>query len=71
MSSSSDVDSVQSKPETAWYILPTVAWMIIAGDAMHNFVDGLAIGAAFAANLETGIALSIAVMCHELPHELG
>nr|AKN21677.1 slc39a-12 [Schmidtea mediterranea] len=48
-----------------------VAWMIIFGDALHNFIDGLSIGAAFSHNTMTGISLSIAVICEELPHELG
>lgn len=51
--------------------LPTVAYLIILGDVLHNFVDGLAIGAAFADGYQSGLAISIAVMCHELPHELG
>lgn len=38
---------------------------------MHNFSDGLAIGAAFSAGLTGGISTSVAVFCHELPHELG
>ncbi|XP_054722570.1 LOW QUALITY PROTEIN: zinc transporter ZIP10-like [Uloborus diversus] len=48
-----------------------VAWMVIMGDGLHNFCDGLAIGAAFAFGVEGGISTSVAVFCHELPHELG
>ena len=51
--------------------IATVAWMIIIGDTLHNISDGLAIGAAFTEDITGGISTSIAVFCHELPHELG
>ncbi|TMS06717.1 Zinc transporter ZIP10, partial [Larimichthys crocea] len=51
--------------------IASIAWMVIMGDGMHNFSDGLAIGAAFSANLTGGISTSVAVFCHELPHELA
>ncbi|XP_075686082.1 zinc transporter ZIP10 [Rhinoderma darwinii] len=51
--------------------IANIAWMVIMGDGMHNFSDGLAIGAAFSAALTGGISTSVAVFCHELPHELG
>ncbi|XP_077996720.1 metal cation symporter ZIP14-like [Glandiceps talaboti] len=51
--------------------IASVAWMVIMGDGLHNFTDGLAVGAAFADNLTGGISTSIAIFCHELPHELG
>ena len=55
-----------SKPTIA-----TVAWMIIFGDGVHNFIDGLSIGAAFSESILTGISVSVAVLCEEFPHELG
>ncbi|XP_018645397.1 solute carrier family, putative [Schistosoma mansoni] len=48
-----------------------VAWMVIMGDGLHNFTDGMAIGAAFAQSISGGLSTSVAVFCHELPHELG
>lgn len=45
--------------------------MILLSDAFHNFCDGLAMGASFAASIGTGLSTSFAIFCHELPHELG
>uniref|UniRef100_T1IM00 EF-hand domain-containing protein n=1 Tax=Strigamia maritima TaxID=126957 RepID=T1IM00_STRMM len=51
--------------------IATVAWMIIFGDGLHNFIDGLSIGAAFNKSILTGVSISLAVLCEEFPHELG
>jgi hypothetical protein len=48
-----------------------VAWLIIFGDGLHNFIDGLSIGAAFTESVVKGISICLAVMCEEFPHELG
>uniref|UniRef100_A0A8C0J642 Solute carrier family 39 member 8 n=2 Tax=Chelonoidis abingdonii TaxID=106734 RepID=A0A8C0J642_CHEAB len=49
----------------------TIAWMITLSDALHNFIDGLAIGASFTLSLLQGLSTSIAILCEEFPHELG
>ncbi|XP_014255814.1 zinc transporter ZIP8-like isoform X3 [Cimex lectularius] len=48
-----------------------VAWMIIFGDGIHNFIDGVTIGAGYSQSIPTGLGLSIAIACEEYPHELG
>ena len=48
-----------------------VAYMVVFGDGLHNFIDGLSIGAAFTDSILLGISVSVAVLCEELPHELG
>lgn len=57
-------------PKRATGIAP-VAWMIIIGDGLHNFIDGLSIGAAFSESIYQGMIICIAVIFEELPHELG
>jgi zinc and cadmium transporter len=45
--------------------------MILIGDSIHNFVDGVAIAAAFTESVPLGIATSVAVIAHEVPQEVG
>lgn len=48
-----------------------VGHLVIVSDAVHNLVDGLAIGAAFLVSPEIGIATTIAIALHEIPQEIG
>lgn len=47
------------------------AVLVIVGDTLHNFIDGVAIGAALLINLPTGIITALAVAAHEIPQEIG
>jgi zinc and cadmium transporter len=45
--------------------------LVIIGDAVHNFADGIVVAAAFLTSIPLGLAASIAVIAHEIPQEVG
>ena len=45
--------------------------MIVVGDTIHNFVDGILIAAAFIADTGLGIVTALAIIAHEIPQEVG
>ena len=45
--------------------------LLTVGDSIHNFLDGIAIGAAFMTDFQLGIVTSIAIAAHEIPSEMG
>ena len=45
--------------------------MILIGDGLHNFLDGILIAAAFLTDIHLGIVTSLAVAAHEIPQEVG
>ncbi len=49
----------------------TAGTLIIIGDSIHNFVDGVLIAAAFLTDVKLGIVTSLAVTAHEIPQEVG
>jgi zinc and cadmium transporter len=50
---------------------PELAAINILGDAIHNFIDGVLIGASYLASPALGISTTAAVVFHEIPQELG
>jgi zinc and cadmium transporter len=46
-------------------------WMILVGDGLHNFTDGILIAAAFLANPALGLVTGLAIIAHEIPQEIG
>lgn len=46
-------------------------WMILIGDGLHNFTDGILIAAAFLADPQLGLVTGLAIIAHEIPQEIG
>jgi zinc and cadmium transporter len=49
---------------------PTVQ-LVLIGDVTHNLMDGALIGAAALVSVPLAVSTAIAVLAHEIPHELG
>ncbi len=49
---------------------PVVA-MVVAGDTIHNFVDGIVIAASFLVSQPLGMVTAVAVAAHEIPQEIA
>lgn len=47
------------------------SYVVLFGDIVHNFIDGLIIGASYLVSIPVGIATTIAVIFHEIPQEVG
>ncbi len=47
------------------------ALLNLIGDALHNFLDGIIIMVAFLSGTTNGIIVTLAVLFHELPQEIG
>ncbi len=45
--------------------------MNLVGDALHNFFDGVIIAGSFVVSIPLGISTLVAVVAHEIPHEIG
>ncbi|MBX9906365.1 ZIP family metal transporter [Patescibacteria group bacterium] len=49
----------------------SAASLILVGDAIHNFADGIVIGTAFLINPTVGIVTAIGIALHEIPQEIA
>jgi len=49
----------------------TGSWAVLTGDSVHAFGDGVLVAAAFMTNFSLGVAASVAVLAHEIPHHMG
>ncbi|KAH1177826.1 hypothetical protein KIL84_011528 [Mauremys mutica] len=64
------VQDLQSSQSACYWLkgvrysdIGTLAWMITLSDGLHNFIDGLAIGASFTVSVFQGISTSVAILC--------
>ncbi len=46
-------------------------YLVIVGDGLHNFIDGLAIGVAFQVSPTLGVVTTVAIAAHEIPQEIA
>jgi len=58
-------------PVKSDYTHAAAGTLILIGDGIHNFIDGVLIGAAFLTDIHLGIVTSLAVTAHEIPQEVG
>lgn len=57
-------------PTSEHHVHP-VATLNIIGDGVHNFIDGILIGATYMVSVPIGITTTVAVILHEIPQEVG
>jgi zinc and cadmium transporter len=58
-------------PHDGEAVRPELAAINVIGDGIHNFIDGVLIGASWLAGPVLGLTTSVAVLFHEIPQELG
>lgn len=52
-------------------LVKTALPLVVVGDSIHNFIDGVAIAAAFLVEPALGVLVAFATFLHEIPHEMG
>lgn len=62
------VSKVYKPPESD---IKIAGYLNLAADFLHNFTDGLAIGASYMAGNNTGYLTTVTILLHEIPHEIG
>ena len=66
------MDARRGKVLTDIMTLQPVCWNVILGDLVHNFADGVTIGAAFLGCSSTiGWTVTASAVLHEIPHEIA
>jgi zinc and cadmium transporter len=64
-------EAVESAHAHADHHHASSGWLVLVGDGLHNFVDGVLIAAAFLTDFHLGVVTTFAIMAHEIPQEVG
>jgi len=64
-------EAVETAHAHAHHRRESSGWLILVGDGLHNFIDGVLIAAAFLTDLHLGVVTALAIMAHEIPQEVG
>ncbi|KAF3421227.1 hypothetical protein E2986_06556 [Frieseomelitta varia] len=67
----SDVVSKEKKAESSQSKIKIAGYLNLVADFLHNFTDGLAIGASYLAGKNIGYITTFTILLHEVPHEIG
>jgi len=59
------------EPEAAPEMRDAAVPLIVLGDTVHNFIDGVVIAGTFLVSIPMGIVTTLAVAAHEIPQEIG
>ncbi len=62
---------VQDGPEPWWLHKDMSGYLNLLANCTDNFTHGLAIAASYVASPMVGLLTTIAILCHEIPHEIG
>ncbi len=65
------VNAFEDQPEDTHTSASRAPNLLVVGDILHNFLDGIAIAAAFIVNPQLGMITALAIATHEIPQEIG
>lgn len=70
--STSSPDTIQSESnKSRWQNKDISGYLNLVANCTDNFTHGLAIATSYVANPAVGLLTTLAILCHEIPHEIG
>ena len=69
--SADEADVTRKEPVDLENNIQIAGYLNLAADFLHNFTDGLAIGASYLAGNNIGYITTFTILLHEVPHEIG